>query len=417
MNFMDYVDDACMYMFTSGQKDRVDACIYGARSNLLSSDALIPVIPGVTANLWSQDKPDDTGIEPNTTSDLMYVSEDIWVRNAAGTDVQEHQNPVSNAVNYVYVRIRNSVCGSTGSATVRLFWAKASPSLSWPAPWDGTISGPPTMGGEIGTTPVTVTGSTAQIAAFTWNTPNLADYAAFGADAGHFCLLARIETGPAPGYGLTSPNGTGDLWDYVKNNNKVVWKNVEVVATAGGREAGLVVGNMNPNPMKGVRFVFNALPDDHKVAFTDVGTIKVNLGDALYSLWEKGGKKGEGIGVDKEKNTIEIQKNGAFIEGLEFTPKWLTAIKLNFEFTRHEPWAVHKIFHVRVNQFSLDKSNKEQLIGGQDFSIRNPRTAADEMQGGVNTNEGTGHGHTWWWIILILIIFMLILWLLKKKKH
>ena len=41
MNFMDYVNDACMYMFTEGQKSRMLATIAKKRNGLLTSQALV----------------------------------------------------------------------------------------------------------------------------------------------------------------------------------------------------------------------------------------------------------------------------------------------------------------------------------------------------------------------------------------
>ncbi|MBX2968226.1 MAG: hypothetical protein KF803_02560 [Cyclobacteriaceae bacterium] len=414
MNYMDYVNDACMYMFTSGQRERVDACIYGARSSLLSSDALIPVSSGGVADLWSQDMPDDPGTEPNTTSAIMYVSEDIWIRNAAGTTIQQHQNPISNSINHVYVRVRNQVCGTNGTATVRLFWAKASPSLSWPAPWDGSIPGPPVMGGEIGTATVTVTGSSAEIVHFTWNTPSVSDYAAMGADAGHFCLLARIETSAAPDFGLTSPDGTGNLWNYVKNNNNIVWKNIDVIPSSGMREAAIVIGNMDKERMKNVRFVFSDKKDEHGIAFTEIGKIKVTLNERLYALWEKGGKQAEGIVESRDKLTLEVQKSGAYIGGIELEPRQLETMRLAFQFEKQLPWAVHKAFRVVVDQFATTSSDVDRHIGGQEYSIRNPKTSDDALRL-VDTDKPESKYPWWMWTLAVLIIVLILWWLLKKK--
>jgi hypothetical protein len=34
MNYMDYVDDAAMFMFTAGQSTRMNACLAGPRKKL-----------------------------------------------------------------------------------------------------------------------------------------------------------------------------------------------------------------------------------------------------------------------------------------------------------------------------------------------------------------------------------------------
>ena len=36
MNYMDYVDDGAMFMFTKGQGARMNACLVGPRAGLLS---------------------------------------------------------------------------------------------------------------------------------------------------------------------------------------------------------------------------------------------------------------------------------------------------------------------------------------------------------------------------------------------
>ena len=43
MNFMDYVDDDSMTMFTQGQATRAEAALYGFRSSILTSDACLPI--------------------------------------------------------------------------------------------------------------------------------------------------------------------------------------------------------------------------------------------------------------------------------------------------------------------------------------------------------------------------------------
>lgn len=45
MNYMDYVNDACMYMFTTGQKARIQAALNGPRASLMSSTACNSVTP------------------------------------------------------------------------------------------------------------------------------------------------------------------------------------------------------------------------------------------------------------------------------------------------------------------------------------------------------------------------------------
>lgn len=86
MNYMDYVDDVAKFMCTQDQ---------ATRPNILASDALVPATAARTADLWMQDNADDNGDEPDASPNPMWISDDIWIRNAPdGLINQDHQNPL-----------------------------------------------------------------------------------------------------------------------------------------------------------------------------------------------------------------------------------------------------------------------------------------------------------------------------------
>jgi hypothetical protein len=317
MNYMDYTDDAGMFMFTMDQAARMNAALTVARASILGSDGLVPVTGGPpAADLWMQDNADDVGAEPDTSSLPMYISDDIWVRNSPdGLTNQDHQNPNGGLTNYVYVRVRNRACtaAASQSGTLRLYWAKASSSLSWPAPWDGSVTSPAVMGGSIGSQPVTVNGGDTEILQFTWTAPDPSDYASFGADRAHFCLLARIETASAAPFGMTSAE-TSNLYANVQNNNNIVWKNISIVDTdgEGGRFADVVIGTFERGRRK-TRLVFET-PESRGFSLFDWGYILVEFRGRALAGWAKGNIEGKGF-ERLPDGRLFIDRSGAQVVG------------------------------------------------------------------------------------------------------
>jgi hypothetical protein len=388
MNYMDYTDDAGMFMFTQDQATRMNAALTVARASILASDGLIPVTGGPPApDLWMQDNADDIGTEPDPSTNPMWISDDIWVRNSAdGLTNQDHQNPNAEQTNYVYVRVRNRGCAGAAmqSGTLKLYWAKASSSLSWPAPWDGSVTSPALMGGLIGSQAVAVNGGDTNIVQFTWTPPDPSNYAAFGADRAHFCLLARIETSPTAPFGMPSPETT-NLYANVQNNNNIVWKNISIVDTDGdgARFADVVIGRFD-REKRATRLILQT-PKQGGASLFDWGHIIVEFRGNALAAWAKGDVEGKGF-ERLDDGRLFITRSGAELAG---------PIKPGAAGTLHVQFVPDGRRATGAQVFELDAIEldaKGKQMGGQRFLLK---TMASRKQLVCDTQVGTFDGVVW----------------------
>ena len=389
MNYMDYVDDAAMFMFSQDQATRMNATLSIARAGILASDGLVPVGGGAPApDLWMQDNADDTGVEPDPSTNPMYISDDIWVRNAPdGLTNQDHQNPNGEQANYVYVRVRNRGCSGAAaqSGTLKLYWAKASTGLSWPSPWDGSVTSPALMGELIGSQSVTVSGGGIQIVEFPWTPPDPSDYSSFGADQAHFCLLARIETSSTAPFGMTSPE-TSDLYANVQSNNNIVWKNISIVDTdgPGARVANVVIGNLGQGRDK-THLVFET-PKRNGASLFDWGHLLVEFRGEVLASWAKKGLESKGL-ERLADGSLVIKGSGAELIG--------PALKAGVFGTLHLQFVPDSRRAVGARVFELDVvqlDGKGRRTGGQRFLLK---TTLGQARPCWDTQLGTFDGVTW----------------------
>lgn len=266
------------------------------------------------ADLFVKDMTGDVGIEPNPDPTSVYWnSQDIWVCKS-GTTCLSHANPEFGQVNTVRVRVNNRgglASAGGGNEVLKVYWAKASSGLSWPNPWTGVGAlgcGTLPMGNLIGAQniPVIAAGGST-IMNFSWSPPNFASYAGcFGADAAHFCLLARIETNTVSPFGMTFPETT-NLWQNVKNNNNIAWRNVTIenviprMATGGVfvyRSGVLLEGSkFSDRPSNGVNLHFTVPEEEAQEDVFKFANMYIDLTPRLHEAWLANGAKGDDIEV------------------------------------------------------------------------------------------------------------------------
>jgi hypothetical protein len=381
-NFMDYTDDRCMTMFTAGQSARMEATLAGPRSAILRSDGLW-ALPSETADLSSWDFWLDQGQEPHPLSALgysRYASPDIWVRRQNDGFVDhEHQNPEyrppGSGPNFVYVRVRNRGCTLSSNGTVKLYWAKASSCLRWPAPWDGSITSPALMGGLIGTKATgTVTSGGTLILEFPWYPPNPADYNSFGADKSRFSLLSRIETSDTPPFGMTTPEGP-DLTENIWNNNNIVAKIITVVddLPGGGKMAWVTVGGFTEKTMR-ASLEFR-IPKEEPESVFDFGTVVVDLGEELFSIWQEEGSSGDKIRV-VDKHEVILAGAGSKLDSLRLSPNEFYTIGIRFTPFR-EKTVGNNVFLLDFTQHASDKKG-DRLVGCNRLIIKTIASPAQQ---------------------------------------
>ncbi len=164
----------------------------------------------------------DIGNEPSqhnyTNPEDWYNSPDIWVRNQAdGIGNQIHQAPIENAVNYIYVRIRNRSCFTQSGHKLKLGWAKATASLDYPIDFDNSSPDGYLNGSEFTVQTIPPMGpGESYIMEIAWTPVNSFQYINnFGANFNKFTILAILD-------------------DYAIPNNFTVTNEIEAINSVAG---------------------------------------------------------------------------------------------------------------------------------------------------------------------------------------
>ena len=324
-------------------------------------------------DLMIKDSSDDVGEEPNTTTQYMWTSTDIWIRNS-DDDGLEHQNPEYHPTNptYAYIKVKNNSCiPSNGTEAVTLNWPKAGSSLSWPASWDGLNYFPSPspapqpnikFGDLVGTTTIPVLQPGQEtIVKMRFIIPNPQNYSWFqGSDQWHFCLLARIEAAADP---LTE---TTDLYTNVKNNNGIAWKNVTIVDV----ESNLIKGTIavgNPSDIPRTFFLEFVVEDIEtgKPIFEEA-EVGIKMDTVLFDAWVRGGNQAAHLDNTAIENRKIVNGNNVILGNIAFNANEVGSLTLDFNFLTEELTEKPKFRYHIVQRDAVTNA----IVGGETYEIK-----------------------------------------------
>jgi hypothetical protein len=201
-----------------------------------------------------------------------------------------------------------------------------------------------------------------------WYPPNPVDFASFGADQGHVCLLARIETSATAPYGMDFAEGS-DVFANTKNNNKIVWKNVTVVDDVPGPHAmrSVLVRNPFQRPVQlGLRL---SEPQRAGGSIFRQARLYIQLPEELYKRWRESGGGGRALrSADGQPGRIEVQSSEAWVRNIRLNPGETFSVGTEILLSKNYAPGEKSPYSVDLIQTGTPE-DPEKIVGGQRFSI------------------------------------------------
>ena len=290
----------------------------------LSITSTLPNNPCIQTDLYIKDNYADFGEEPNFSTELSYISPDIWLEDLNGTY-------------NVCVRIRNRGSeDSHGNETLHVHWTKAVIGGKWPDSWnDGGVYD---CNGTSVNTGMEITPSEGfalpvipaygeYIARVEWTTPNNNNYAACSEfinnihELWHYCLLARLyEENDTPGSDMTyQPMNT-----FVLNSNNVVSKNITIMNHIDNSLVGSVIGVVAP--YSGDFDLSGMLYSYYEDLLNEGIVINLYLDENLYANWG-----GDGTGIVNHGDRIQITNPTFSLRDFHLDESVLYTLKVEVE--------------------------------------------------------------------------------------
>lgn len=360
------MEEAFIYAKNQDRADEIPQ--YQSTPLSIGEDLTFNYIPS-SVDLYIKDSEDDTGKEPNTVTQLYWISPSICIRNEMD-NIFEHQNPeysASHKTAYIYIRVYNrgkEAFDGTGK-WVMAYWAEASTAIT-PKIWKGMeiLSTGQSKGGFAGSSKIGVIppGEYMDVV-IPWRLPSIMELAPEGNS--HFCLYAKISDTPLDdGFDLNKFHF--DL----KGSNDQAQKNIIIVKNDGlDKDYSVLVRNIVNSSASYSLEIKPCYETDSEIF--DLSNVSMKLSKILSEAWENGGSELENIELSADSNdpsikTFHFISSSGKISNIILKPNECDVVQIKFNFKQR--LNKKKIYYLDL----IQKDSIGNIIGGERFQIETP---------------------------------------------
>lgn len=329
-------------------------------------------------DLYIKDNPEDTGKEPNMTTNEFWKSPSIWIRNY-DDGIFEHQNPVYSSdhqMAFIYVRIYNrGKKDYTGGKFIQMYWAQASTGLTTKA-WKGRE-----IYKDENTSRQYVTGGALEAAYIDsipagqwrdvrvrWSLPNLLEYYPEGNF--HYCLLGKIMDTPYD-------DGYKDDVSYfdLRGSNDQAQKNVTIISKKDiHKEFNVFARNIQSTQQS---YTLELIPKTESDAeIYSSAKVEMTMSPKVYSAWERGGFQYDDLELpSSSSNRSDLMKvcflsPQSKVKNIIFKGDEFDIVSLKFDFNKYPTVSETYTFDL------VQKDGDGNIVGGETFIVE-PLTLTD----------------------------------------
>lgn len=366
---------------------------YSSIPTSLGDDLAFDYIPE-SFDLYMRDNVNDTGIEPNITTDIFYNSPDIWTRNE-NDGIEAHEMPLDGQTQaFVYVRVKNrgkmAYNSNVAKRYLHVYWAQASTYIERKTWYGDDYLDDYQMGGLI--SKFLIRGEIApgeeMILPLAWTLPRELWVESEYKDDNmrHFCLVAHItETLKDESYDEDAEWQTYP----VRQSNDAVQKNLMILSS---QEASEGVNVIVRNILDGDAVYSLELRPNVELAgemankTTSIPRVEMQIPKTIYKSWMNGGEVSDGFDYSSGPggtHTMIMTGYENRLANISMSAKQTDMVRIRVTFSS-------TVSTDELYAFDLIQRDEDgNIVGGEAFIVKKPVAAQNPVK--IVANE-TDHG-------------------------